>query len=37
MLFTVVVSVLAPTLEDPLFPPLLFAVLGFGWVRGRDQ
>jgi O-antigen ligase len=37
MLFTVIVSVLAPTLEDPLFPPLLFAVLGFGWVRGRDQ
>ncbi len=37
MLFTVFVSALAPTLEDPLFPPLLFAVLGAGWVLTRDR
>jgi len=36
MLFTVFVSALAPTLEDPLFPPLLFAVLGAGWVLTRE-
>jgi hypothetical protein len=32
LLFTVIVGVFSPALEDPLFPPLVFAVLGFGWV-----
>ena len=30
------VSVLSRRLEDPLFPPLLFAVLGVGWVLTQD-
>jgi hypothetical protein len=37
MLFTVIVAALAPTLEDPLFPPLLFAVIGAGWVLSRPD
>jgi hypothetical protein len=32
VLFPVIVAALSPALEDPLFPPLLFAVLGLGWV-----
>jgi O-antigen ligase len=35
-LFTVLVSVLSPALEDPLFPPLVFAILGIGWVLTQD-
>ncbi len=32
LLFGVLVAFLSPALEDPLFPPLLFTVLGLGWV-----
>lgn len=39
--FAVVIAGWSPSLEDPLFPPLMFAVLGFGWVllegRGREN
>jgi hypothetical protein len=27
----------SPVLEDPFFPPLLFAVLGFGWVLWQRE
>jgi hypothetical protein len=27
----------SPVLEDPVFPPLLFAVLGFAWVLQRRE
>jgi len=37
MLFTVLVGVFSPALEDPLFPPLVFAVFGLGWVLLRDD
>jgi hypothetical protein len=30
--FSVFVALLSPSLEDPLYPPLLFTVLGLGWV-----
>jgi hypothetical protein len=32
LLFTILVGVFSPALEDPLFPPLVFAILGTGWV-----
>ncbi|HET8684373.1 MAG TPA: O-antigen ligase family protein [Micromonosporaceae bacterium] len=32
LLFAVLVAFLSPALEDPLFPPLLFTVLGLAWV-----
>ena len=32
MLFAVLVAFLSPALEDPLFPPLLFTVLGLAWA-----
>ncbi|HET8684036.1 MAG TPA: O-antigen ligase family protein [Micromonosporaceae bacterium] len=32
LFFAVLVAFLSPALEDPLFPPLLFTVLGLGWV-----
>jgi len=32
LLFGVLVAFLSPALEDPLFPPLLFTVLGLAWV-----
>lgn len=33
--FTAVVAVFSPALEDPMFPPLLFALVGLAWVSGR--
>ena len=33
--FALVVAFVAPSLEDPLFPPLLFTALGVGWVARR--
>ena len=32
MIFLVLVGFFSPALEDPLFPPLVFAVIGLGWV-----
>jgi hypothetical protein len=38
MAFALVVAFVAPSLEDPLFPPLLFTALGVAWVaRGYDD
>jgi hypothetical protein len=36
MFFTVIVACFSPALEDPLYPPLVFAVFGIGWVLTRD-
>jgi hypothetical protein len=36
MIFLVLVGFFSPALEDPLFPPLVFAVIGLGWVLARD-
>jgi hypothetical protein len=35
----VIVAGLSPALEDPLFPPLLFGIVGIAWVLnvGRRQ
>jgi hypothetical protein len=30
--FAVLIATWSASLEDPLFPPMLFGVLGFGWV-----
>jgi hypothetical protein len=35
LVFGAAVAWLSPALEDPLFPALLFAVVGFGWVHIR--
>jgi len=32
LVFALLTAAWSPVLEDPVFPPLLFAVLGFGWV-----
>ncbi len=32
LFFTVIVSALSPALEDPLFPPMVFGVIGVAWV-----
>ena len=32
---SVFIALLSPSLEDPLYPPLLFTVLGLGWVALR--
>jgi O-Antigen ligase len=32
LVFAVIVAALSPALEDPLFPPLLFGVVGIAWV-----
>jgi hypothetical protein len=32
MTFALLVAFLSPSLEDPLFPALLFSVLGIGWI-----
>jgi hypothetical protein len=38
LVFALLTAAWSPVLEDPVFPPLLFAVLGFGWVlRQREQ
>lgn len=38
LLFAVLVAFLSPALEDPLFPPVLFTVLGLAWVlRSRGE
>ena len=36
MIFLVLVGFFSPALEDPLFPPLVFGVIGLGWVLARD-
>ncbi|WP_211589082.1 O-antigen ligase family protein, partial [Allorhizocola rhizosphaerae] len=35
--FAVVIAVFAPALEGPLFPPLMFAILGFSMLKGQDE
>jgi O-antigen ligase len=35
VVFSGFVALLSPSLEDPLYPPLLFTVLGLGWVALR--
>lgn len=38
LVFALLTAAWSPVLEDPVFPPLLFAVLGFAWVlRQRSQ
>jgi hypothetical protein len=32
LVFGALIAVFAPSLEDPLFPPLMFSVIGIGWV-----
>lgn len=32
MVFAVLVAAMSPALEDPLFPPLLFGIIGIAWV-----
>lgn len=32
LVFAVLIAAWSPSLEDPLFPPLMFLVLGTGWV-----
>jgi hypothetical protein len=32
LVFAVIVAALSPALEDPLFPPLLFGIVGIAWV-----
>jgi O-antigen ligase len=32
VVFAVLIATWSASLEDPLFPPMLFGVLGFGWV-----
>ncbi|MBX6749074.1 MAG: O-antigen ligase family protein [Micromonosporaceae bacterium] len=36
MIFLVLVGFFSPALEDPLFPPLVFAVIGLGWVLAKS-
>jgi len=36
MVFSVIVAVFSPALEDPLYPPIVFAVFGLAWVLTRD-
>lgn len=35
LVFGGVVAALSPALEDPLFPPLMFGIVGLGWVLAR--
>jgi hypothetical protein len=35
--FAVVIAIFSPSLEDPMFPPLMFALLGFAWLAHRDE
>ena len=35
-LFTLLISLFSTTLEDALYPPLYFAILGLGWVSLRE-
>lgn len=35
LIFAVLAGFLSPALEDPLFPMMLFGVLGLGWVKNR--
>jgi len=37
ILFGGVVAGFSPALEDPLFPPLLFGILGLAWTLGRGS
>jgi hypothetical protein len=37
LLFGAMVAALSPALEDPLFPMLMFTVVGIGWVQLRRQ
>ena len=40
LVFAVIVAGLSPALEDPLFPPLLFGIVGIAWVLNvgrKDQ
>jgi O-antigen ligase len=35
MVFAVFVAFLSPALEDPMFPMMLFGIMGLGWVMNR--
>jgi O-antigen ligase len=37
MIFAVLVGFLSPALEDPLFPMILFGIMGLGWVSNRRE
>jgi O-antigen ligase len=37
MIFAVFVGFLSPALEDPLFPMVLFGIMGLGWVMNRRE
>ena len=37
MIFAVLVGFLSPALEDPLFPMVLFGIMGLGWVNNRRE
>lgn len=37
LVFVLLTAAWSPVLEDPVFPPLLFAVLGFGWVLWQRE
>jgi len=37
LVFALLTAAWSPVLEDPVFPPLLFAVLGFGWVLWQRE
>ena len=37
MTFAVLVAFLSPSLEDPLFPPLLFLIIGAAWWSGATR
>jgi O-antigen ligase len=37
MIFAVLVAFLSPALEDPLFPMILFGIMGLGWVMNRRE
>ena len=32
IIFAALVAVLSPALEDPLFPPLVFGIVGLAWA-----
>jgi hypothetical protein len=37
LIFAVLVAALSPALEDPLFPPLLFGIVGLAWVLSHPN
>lgn len=37
LVFGVVIAVFSPALEDPIFPPLLFGIIGLGWIGAGNR